>query len=51
MVLAGLLDYETHAALVGGVNIMLSAGTTAGICQLQALSTTGRCLTFDSRSE
>jgi len=28
---------------------MLSAKTTAGICQLQALSVSGRCRTFDAR--
>ena len=34
---------EAQAALVGGINIMLRAQTTAGICQLQALSPVGRC--------
>ena len=46
---AGLLEHESNAAVAGGVNIMLSAKTTAGICQLQALSVVGRCRTFDSR--
>ena len=46
----GLLERESNAAVTGGVNIMLSAKTTAGICQLQALSVVGRCRTFDSRS-
>ena len=45
----GLLDGESNAAVAAGVNIMLSAKTTAGICQLQALSVVGRCRTFDSR--
>jgi acyl transferase domain-containing protein len=31
-----LLNSEAEAAVVGGVNIMLLPGTTAGICQLQA---------------
>jgi len=44
-----LLEHESNAAVAGGVNIMLSAKTTAGICQLQALSVVGRCRTFDSR--
>ena len=46
----GLLERESNAAVAAGVNIMLSAKTTAGICQLQALSVVGRCRTFDSRS-
>ena len=46
---AGLLNQEANSALVGGTNIMLSAETTAGICQLQALSIIGRCRTFDIR--
>ena len=45
----GLLDFEANAALVAGANIMLSSGTTAAICQLQALSPVGRCRTFDDR--
>jgi len=51
VVRAGLLGHEANAALVGGVNIILMAKTTASICQLQALSITGRCRTFDSRSD
>lgn len=46
---AGLLDRESDSAVVGGVNVMLNAKTTAGICQLQALSAVGRCRTFDAR--
>ena len=34
---------ETLSAVVGGINIMLRPETTAGICQLQALSPVGRC--------
>ena len=34
---------EAGAALVGGINVMLRPDTTAGICQLQALSPVGRC--------
>ena len=30
---------------------MLSAGTTAAICQLQALSPVGRCKTFDRSAD
>ena len=31
----GLLAGEADAAVAGGINIMLQASTTAGICQLQ----------------
>ena len=34
---------ESGTAVVGGINIMLRPETTAGICQLQALSPVGRC--------
>lgn len=46
---AGLLEHESDAAVAGGINVMLSAKTTAGICQLQALSVVGRCRTFEAR--
>ena len=42
-----LLLEDNDAAAAAGVNLMLSAGTTAAICQLQALSPVGRCKTFD----
>ena len=38
-----LLHAEEEAALAGGINAMLLPETTAGISQLQALSTVGRC--------
>eukprot|EP00887_Chlorella_sp_A99_P003341 scaffold26.g3341.t1 len=38
---------ETTGALAGGSNLMLAPGTTAAICQLGALSPTGRCRSFD----
>ena len=34
---------EMSAAVAGGINAMLLAETTAGISQLQALSSVGRC--------
>ena len=37
--------------MAAGVNAMLLAGTTAAICQLQALSPVGRCKTFDSTAD
>ena len=46
---AGLLEHESNTAVAGGINVMLSAETTASICQLQALSPVGRCRTFDAR--
>lgn len=38
-----IISHESRGAVVGGVNIMLRPETTAGICQLQALSPVGRC--------
>lgn len=46
--LQGLVSRQTEAAVAGGVNVMLAPATTARICLLQALSTVGRCRTFDS---
>ncbi|GAB4814934.1 hypothetical protein N2152v2_001980 [Parachlorella kessleri] len=46
-----LLHGESDAAVAAGVNIMLKSSTTAGICQLQALSSVGRCKTFDSTGD
>ncbi|EFN51778.1 hypothetical protein CHLNCDRAFT_27430, partial [Chlorella variabilis] len=46
-----LLNQETVAATAAGVNAMLSPTTTVGICQLQALSSTGRCKSFDSTGD
>ncbi|AOX04379.1 hypothetical protein BJP34_17855 [Moorena producens PAL-8-15-08-1] len=39
---------ESHLALVGGVNLILSPISTIGRCQLKALSPDGRCKTFDA---
>ena len=38
-----IVHNEVHAATAGGINAMLLPQTTAGISQLQALSTVGRC--------
>ena len=46
-----LLLEDNDAAVAAGVNLMLSAGTTAAICQLQALSPAGRCKTFDALAD
>ena len=41
----GLLLEECNAAVAAGSNVMLLAGTTAAICQLQVTShTVGMCL-------
>ncbi|KAK9803914.1 hypothetical protein WJX72_004698 [[Myrmecia] bisecta] len=47
----GLVLAEAEAAVAAGVNIMLLAGTTAAICQLQALSPVGRCKSFDASGD
>ena len=47
----GLLMEESNLAVAAGSNAMLLAGTTAAICQLQALSPVGRCKTFDSSGD
>lgn len=46
-----LLLEDNDAAVAAGVNLMLLAGTTAAICQLQALSPVGRCQTFDAAAD
>ncbi len=46
-----LLLEECNAAVSTGSNIMLSAGTTAAICQLQALSPVGRCRSFEASAD
>lgn len=47
----GILAGESTAAVAAGVNAMLSATTTAAICQLQALSPVGRCKTYDASAD
>ena len=46
-----LRNRECNLALAGGVNVMLSPGTTIGFCKLKALSTDGRCKTFDAAAD
>lgn len=46
-----LLARDNDAAVAAGVNLLLSAGTMAAICQLQALSPVGRCKTFDESAD
>ena len=47
----GLMLEECGTAVSAGSNIMLLAGTTAAICQLQALSPVGRCKTFEASGD
>ena len=42
---------ESTLALAGGVNLMLAPEPTIGFCKLQALSTDGRCKTFDAAAD
>lgn len=46
-----LRNGECDLALAGGVNVMLSPGTTIGFCKLKALSSDGRCKTFDAAAD
>ncbi|KAK9866522.1 hypothetical protein WJX84_008502 [Apatococcus fuscideae] len=43
----GIKNGEAPQNVAGGVNVMLSPKTAVKICRLQALSTVGRCKTFD----
>ena len=45
-----LRQRECDVALAGGVNLMLSPEMTIALCELQALSPDGRCMTFDARA-
>lgn len=49
--LQGLVLQEAEAAVAAGTNTMLLGGTTAAVCQLQALSPVGRCKSFDSSGD
>ena len=46
-----LLGGENSSALAAGSNLMQLAGTTVAICQLGALSPSGRCRTFDASAD
>ncbi len=49
--LQGLIAQETGAGVAAGVNAMLLPITTCTICGLSALSTEGRCKTFDASAD
>lgn len=42
---------ECDRALAGGVNLILSPEITLGLCQMKALSPTGRCRTFSADAD
>ncbi|MFG1380951.1 SDR family NAD(P)-dependent oxidoreductase [Xanthobacter versatilis] len=42
---------ECDRALAGGVNLILSREITLGLCQMKALSPTGRCRTFSADAD
>lgn len=42
---------ECNMALAGGVNLILSPDPSIGLCKLKALSTDGRCKTFDASAD
>jgi acyl transferase domain-containing protein/surfactin synthase thioesterase subunit/acyl carrier protein len=42
---------ECDVALVGGVNVMSSPEASIALCKLRALSSDGRCKTFDARAD
>ncbi|MDJ0573938.1 MAG: beta-ketoacyl synthase N-terminal-like domain-containing protein [Xenococcaceae cyanobacterium MO_234.B1] len=46
-----LRNRECNLAVAGGVNVMLSPGTTIGFCKLRALSADGHCKTFDADAD
>ena len=42
---------ESHLAVVGGVNLILSPVSTISLTKIQALAPDGRCKTFDARAD
>ncbi len=46
-----LRSQECNMALAGGVNLILSPDPSIGLCKLKALSTDGRCKTFDASAD
>lgn len=46
-----LRNRQCSVAIAGGVNVMLSPQTTVYMCNLRALSASGRCATFDSAAD
>ncbi|BCL39537.1 non-ribosomal peptide synthetase/type I polyketide synthase [Nostoc sp. MS1] len=48
---SSLRSRECNLAISGGVNLMLSPTTTIGLCKLKALSSDGRCKSFDASAD
>ncbi len=46
-----LRSRESNLALAGGVNLMISPGTTIGFSKLKALAPDGKCKTFDASAD
>ncbi len=46
-----LRSHESHLALAGGVNVMLSPQLTIGFSQAQMMARDGHCKTFDSAAD
>jgi acyl transferase domain-containing protein/acyl-CoA synthetase (AMP-forming)/AMP-acid ligase II/surfactin synthase thioesterase subunit/acyl carrier protein len=46
-----LRNRECSAAIAGGVNVILSAGTTVTLSQFSMMAPDGRCKVFDSRAD
>jgi acyl transferase domain-containing protein/acyl carrier protein len=42
---------ECRLALAGGTNLVVTPKTSVALCELRALSPTGRCHTFDARAD
>ncbi len=51
MAVQSLRNRSCSLALAGGVNAIISPETTVYMCNLRALSTAGRCATFDSSAD
>ncbi len=51
MAVQALRTRSCSVALAGGVNALVKPETTIYMCNLRALSTTGRCATFDSSAD
>lgn len=51
LAIQSLRSGESHLALAGGVNLILSPESYIGLCQMHALSPDGRCKTFSEKAD